>query len=357
MRIFIPKIYWVGGFHKYFMSAFEKNGIEVVTNRIDFKLNLLVHFIKLHQITKIRTLEMEYYLKKYNDSLVSDCISYKPDVFLVFNESKIFTESIKKIKEICKCLMVCVLGDNPWDSDRFRYLPHSLKYFDFIFNAEPVWNINIRKVAPKAKIFWYISGFDPNVFYPVDESSITDDDRKRLLCDVSFTGTSYDEKAEGAYRAEILAQLIDFDLKFWGDGWIHRFKYLPELRYKYQGDRISYEELRKLYHLSKINLNLPAPQILSSFQPRVFEIAAVKGFQIADYRPLLRRLFNEDELVTFETIGELREKISYYLMHEQERKAIAERLHEKVIKNYTWTNWARNIINIIDKPNEYEQFL
>lgn len=355
MKIFIPKTSWIGNFDRYFKSAFKKNNAEVANNSKNFKLNNIIHFFKLQQITKVRTLEMEYYLKKYNEKLVQECIAFKPDVFLIFNESKVFTESIKTIREKCKCLMVCVLGDDPWDSDRFRFLPHSLKYFDLIFNAEPAWNINIRKIAPKTKIFWHCCGFDPDTFYPVGNNSINEDEQERLSCDLSFTGTSYGEKAEGAYRAEILTYLIDFNLKFWGDGWTHRFRYLPELKNKYQGDRICYEDLRKLYTLSKINLNMPAPQILTGFQPRVFEIAAVKGFQIADNRPLLRRLFHEDELVTFDTIGELREKIAYYLVHEQEREAMAEKLHKKVIANYTWAHWAKKILDTIKNPDNFEQ--
>jgi len=357
MKIFLPKISWIGNFDHYFKSAFEGNSIEVVTNNSEFKLNKLIHLFKMQQITKIRTLEMMHYLKKYNKQVLQECLACKPDIFIVFNESRLFPDTIKAIKEQCKCLMVCIIGDDPWDSVRWSAdFPHSLKYFEIIFNAEPIWNNNIKKAAPKAKIYWHYGGFDPKTYFPVDEKTISLADTERLSCDISFTGSSYGAKAEGAYRSDILSYLKDFDLKIWGDdNWPYRFKYLPQLKEKYQGTRLPYKDLRKLYTLSKICLNLPAPQLFTTFQPRVFEIAAVKGFQIADNRPLLHKLFTEEELVTFDTIDELVEKINYYLQHENEKKEIAEKLYKKVTENYTWKHWARRIVDTIESPENYEK--
>lgn len=359
MKIFIPQISWIGNFDRYLFSAFDVDSVEVTTNSAEFRLNRLIHLLKLQQITKIRTLENEYYQKKYNKHVLQECLACKPDVFLVFNESKLYPDTIKNIREQVKCRMVCIIGDDPWDSARWiTDFPHSLKYFDIIFNAEPVWNINIKKVAPQAKIYWHCGGFDPEMHFPVDKKTMSHADIERFTCDISFTGSSYGPKAEGAYRSDILSYLTNFDLKIWGDDdWPYRFKYLPQLKAKYQGTRLSYEELRKLYTLSTINLNLPAPQVLTSFQPRIFEIAAVKGFQIADNRPLLRKLFIEEELVAFDTIDELRAKINYYLSHENERREIVEKLYKKVIENYTWKHWAKQILDTIKKPDNYEQFV
>jgi spore maturation protein CgeB len=347
MKLFIPQINWVGNFFQYFKSAFHDSAIEVATNSNIFKLNKFVHLFKLHQISKINQLENKYYLKTYNDQLIKECLAFRPDVFFVFNESYLYPDTIKTIKEQCKCLMVCALGDDPWDSIRWvADFPHSLKYFDLIFNAEPSWNVNIKKVAPKAKILWHFGGFDPQYYFPVEKKTISQADQEIYNCDISFTGSSYGNKAEGAYRSDILSYLTDFDLKIWGDdNWEYRLKFLPQLTGKIKGGRLSYPDLRKLYTLSSINLNLPAPQIITSFQPRIFEIAAVKGFQIIDNRPLLRKLFNEDEIVTFDTNDELREKARYYLDHENERNILTERLYLKVTENFTWSHWAKLVID------------
>lgn len=353
MKIFIPNIRWIGNFDRYINKAFSESGAEVETNRNNFNLNKYIHFLKLHQIDKIRTWELQYYLKQYNTKLYNDCVSYKPDVFLTFNSGRLYPHTIEAIKHHCKCIMVCIVADDPWDSIRFvTDFPHSLKYYDFIFSGDPIWSTNIRKVAPEAKIYWQYGGYDPGTYYPIDRDTIDDDDREKYTCELSFTGSSYGSKAEGAYRSDILGYLTNYDLKIWGDdNWPYRFKFLPQLKMKYKGSRLPYDDLRKLYTLSKINLNLPAPQVLTSFQPRVFEVAAVKGFQIADYRPLIRKLFTENELITFDSIGELREKIIYYLNNDKERSEITERLNKKVVENYTWKHWAQRILKLINSPD------
>lgn len=356
MKIFIPDIAWVGNYRKFFLDAMKDDAIEVVSNTNRFKANPLIHRFKLHLISKIREWDRQQAMQEYNKKVIGECVKAMPDIFMVMNESKLYPTTIKTIREKCRCIMVGIVADDPWDSIRYKAdFPHSLKYFDFIFTGEPLFSINMKRVAPKGKIYYHYGGFDQEMHHPVEESSILKNDVEKFTCDISFTGSSYGPKAEGAYRSDILSYLTDFNLKIWGDdNWPYRFKYLPQLQDCYRGTRLPYDDLRKLYHLSKINLNLPAPQVLTGFQPRVFEIAACKGFQIADHRPLLRKLFTEEELVTFETIGELKEKIRYYLDHETERNEITERLYKKVTEKYTWKNWAKQILDTIAHPEDYE---
>lgn len=357
MKIFIPHTNWIGNWGKYFYNAFEGEAIEVLGNKHKFHNNSIINTLKLDQISKIKNWSLHNALRTFNEQLIQDCIQEKPDIFMVMNESKLYPTTIKTIRERCKCTMVLILADDPYDSIRYvADFPHSLKYFDFIFNGEPAYNINVRKAAPNAKIFWHVGGFDSEYYHLVDDKALSMEDVKKYTCELSFTGSSYGPKAEGAYRADILSYLTDYDMKIWGDdNWPYRFKYLPQLQDCYIGTRLPYEDLRKLYHLSKINLNLPAPQVITSFQPRVFEIAACKGFQIVDYRPLIDKVFNENELVIFKTIGELREKVQYFLHHEAERNAIAERLYKKVIENFTWKKWAEKILDTIRYPKKYEE--
>ena len=350
MKIFIPRIPWHEGFNLALRKAFAANSVDVVTNSNRYKLNRLIGALPLRKISPVQDWERKHCLRKYNEELFRQVQLAKPDVFLVFNESLLYPETILRIKAECRCRLVCCVGDDPWDSIRWvADFPHSLKHFEYIFSGEPAWDINIRKVAPQAKLHWHYGGYDPDVFFPVEDSAITDSEKQKLSCHVSFTGSSYGTRAEGAFRSDILSYLSDYELKIWGgDKWPYRFRFLPGLKRCYQGERLSYEELRKLYRLSKINLNLPAPQVVSTFQPRVFEIAACKGFQIIDKRDKLFDLFSEDCLVTFETIGELREKIDYYLRNEKQRLVMAEKLFQKVWEKFTWSNWAGEILKVIE---------
>lgn len=357
MKLFIARNFWVGNFYKYFKNAFNSNKVIVASNHNELEENSLIRSLRLNQISPIRNFYLRKSLLKYNKELIKQCISFKPDIFLNYNESNLYPHTIEIIKHNCKCLMVSVVADNPWDSIRYKTdFPHSLRLYDFIFISDPIWNINLKKVAPKSKIYWHTLGFEPSVFFQPDSGTISQKDIENYRCDLSFTGSAYGNKAEGAYRADILSYLTDYDLRIWGnDNWPYRFQFHPKLNNSYKGNRLPYGELRKLYYLTKINLNLPAPQIFTGFQPRVFEIAACKGFQIADYRSSLRKLFNENELVTFKSIVELKDKVEYYLSHEDERIAITERLYNKIVKKYTWKNWAKQIIDTINHPDKFEE--
>lgn len=349
MKLFIPRITWEGDFGSYFLKAFRVNNVDIQTNTSHVPSRSMLRFFKLTSITRIQEAERNRAIKKYGESVLNECLQFSPDVFLVNNESNLPPSVISEIKTKCKCLMAVLVNDDPWDSTRWKCgFPHSLKYFDYIFSADPVWNNNIRKVAPKAKLFWHFGGYDPDRFYPEDVASLTKEITSMLSCDLAFTGSSYGAKAEGAYRSDLLSYLCDFNLKIWGgDNWPHRFIYNPELEGKYKGNRLTFDHLRYLYSIARIMLNIPAPQICYGFQPRVFEIAACKGFQIADNRWLIRYLFNEDELVVFDTIMDLKEKVKYYLEKERERLIISENLHHRVSQHYTWEKWATRILDVL----------
>jgi len=349
MRMFLPRIAWEGDFGKYFFESMKTNGVDIATNTNRFHRNPLLRYTGLRLIEKIKYEERIYYTNKYAQKVLEQCIEFKPDVFFVFNQSMLNPNIIKSIREKCKCLMVLSLGDDPWDSIRWQHdFPHSLKYFDIIFSADPSWNNNIRKVAPQAKIFWHFGGYDENRFYPVNSNELMQSEKEVFTCDLAFTGSSYARKAEGAYRSDILSYLTDYNLKIWGgDKWEYRFKFNPSLKKCFQGGKLSINDLKKLYSTTKIFLNLPAPQVTWGFQPRVFEIAGCRGFQIADNRLLLRHLFSEDELVVFDSIPGLKEKIDYYIKNESERAKLANNLYKRVVNQYTWNHWALRIINTI----------
>jgi len=181
----------------------------------------MIGVTRLRRIRIIQRAEEEYYNSKYNQHVLRQCIESNPDIVVLNNESRINPNTISLIRNNCKSLMVSLLWDDPWDSIRWHHdFPHSLKYFDYIFSADPTWNNNIRKVAPKAKIFWHFGGYDPDRFYPEDTTLLSEEVKSMLSCDIAFTGSSYGSKAEGAYRSDILSYLCDYDLKIWGgDNW------------------------------------------------------------------------------------------------------------------------------------------
>jgi len=355
MKLFFVQNDWTGN-HASFMQKSLSNFVdEVQTNEPLVKCRDLCKRTGLDKIKRVKRWQHRISRKEYNAHLLERCLEAKPDLFIVFNESRIYTETLAEIKKRTKCRMACVIADDPFDSVRFTDFPHNLKYFDFIFNGEPAFTPNISRIAPKAEIFLSVLGYEPSIYKPLPLSVITQKDRERFECDLSFTGSSYSRKAEGGYRSEMLGYLTDYDLRIWGDDkWDYRFRFIPSLSKCFKGERLPYNDLLKLYTLSKINLNLANPQVIAAFQPRIFEIAAVKGFQIADNHKLIRHFFSEEEIVVFDTIAELLEKIRYYLDNEDKRTAMIDRMHKRVIEEFTYDKWAEKVINCINGKSTEE---
>lgn len=352
MKILIVKSGWIGGWMDHVISALKKNGHGVTAIEYQ-RLKSPLRIIKLHNIVHIRNYLERSSWYVFNKKVKQVFDETKPDIFLTMNESYLLPNTIDYIRAK-NCKTVCFVADNPFDSHRYCYFPISLQHFDVLLICDRIWIQNIRNVAANSKIIKIVSGggFNSDIFYPVDESTITEVDQKEFSCDISFTGESYGMNAEGAYRAGILDQLNKYNVKIWGDiGWKIRFPHYENLARFYQGERLPYNDLRKLYKLSTINLNMPSPQILTGFQPRVFEIAACKGFQIVDWREEIEELFSEDELVTFKNINDLLGKADYFIKNPEKRMSYIEKAYKKVWSTYSFDKQINFILSIFIENN------
>lgn len=93
-------------------------------------------------------------------------------------------------------------------------------------------------------------------------------------------------------------------------------------------------EMPKVFHASRINLNITMRPIETGLSLRIWDVLGCAGFLITNYQAEIPEYFEiGKELETYETLEELEEKIRYYLSHEEERVEIAINGYEKV-KNY-----------------------
>lgn len=345
MKILVVNNTWAGGWMNHVVEGLISENHEVHQIRFSRGKNLHKH-LKLSSIIQIKNHFENIDIQNFNKKVKLKFDEVKPEIFLTLNQSRLFHSTIRYIQQK-DCHTACFIADNPFDSHRYTYLPMSLQYFDKLLVSDRIWIQNIRNVAPSSEIIKIPSGggYSPQVFYPVDLSEISIEDRLKLDCDISFTGESYGLLAEGGYRACILDQLGNYKVKIWGDHrWELRFPYHRNLKNYYQGERLSYENLRKLYRLSTININIPSPQIYTGFQPRVFEIAGCKGFQIVDYRKELDDYFTVDEIVTFKNPGDLQEKVEYFVKNPEKRESYIEKAYNKVSERFSWETQIREIL-------------
>ncbi|MBO6114226.1 MAG: glycosyltransferase family 1 protein [Lachnospiraceae bacterium] len=88
---------------------------------------------------------------------------------------------------------------------------------------------------------------------------------------------------------------------------------------------------------SKINLNMTNKPIKTGLPLRIYDLMGAGGFVISNYQAEIPEYFEVDkEIVLYESVPDLLEKIDYYLKHDDERKQIAKNGYERIKKEHTY---------------------
>lgn len=107
-------------------------------------------------------------------------------------------------------------------------------------------------------------------------------------------------------------------------------------------------EMPKVFHASKINLNMTMRPIETGLSLRVWDILGCGGFLLTNYQSEIPEYFEiGKELETYESIEELEQKVQYYLTHEDERIEIAVNGYEKTAKFHTYELRIAEMIRIL----------
>ena len=91
-------------------------------------------------------------------------------------------------------------------------------------------------------------------------------------------------------------------------------------------------EMPKIFHLSKINLNLTSKPIRTGLPLRIWDILSAGGFLLTNYQEEIPEYFEiGKDLEVYTSQEELLQKIDYYLTHEEERSHIAQNGYNKIL--------------------------
>lgn len=121
---------------------------------------------------------------------------------------------------------------------------------------------------------------------------------------------------------------------------------LPDIRNR--GIAKSFTMMPRIFKCSKINLNITARTIKSGLPQRIFDIMAAGGFVLSNYQAEIPEYFIPGEdIVLYESIPDLLDKIGYYLSHEEERLQIAQNGYAKIKKEHLLTHRAQEMLKIL----------
>ena len=120
------------------------------------------------------------------------------------------------------------------------------------------------------------------------------------------------------------------------------------VRVQYMGSVDYWSELPKVFRESKVNLNFTIPNIKSGIPLRVWDVLGARGFLLTNYQAEIPLYFKEGEdLVCFDGIEDLKEKVAYYLAHDRERNEIAWNGYEKVKQHHSYVNRIQEMLYVI----------
>lgn len=208
--------------------------------------------------------------------------------------------------------------------------------YDYLFFKDPYIVKTYQNELGIENAFYLPECCNPNYHKRVQLSKA---DIDKYSCDLSTAGNLHTP------RIAVFSHLKGYNVKIWGNPapW---WAYTKNIKSFIQNKFVANEEKSKAFFASKIVLNNLQPAEIFGVNVRVFEIAAAGGFQIVTWRPGLQQLYNiESEIVTFKTINELKEKIDYYLTHEDERRSIANLAHKRTQKEHTYNKRLQLLID------------
>lgn len=233
-----------------------------------------------------------------------------------------------------------------WYVENWRHLPYwkdIAPAYDGFFHIQPGEFEQRLEEAGCHHHAFVQTACDPVVHRPV---TLSPQEQEEYGCDISFAGAGYYN------RIQFFKGLTDYNFKLWGVSWADR-----DLGRRLVGgeSRFDNEKFMKIAAGSKINLNLHSSNAhdgvdpkCDAINPRVFEIAAAGAFQLCDPCIGLDRFFDfERELPVYRNLRELRDRIDYFLAHPAERKAIAEAARARALKDHTYENRARKMLDFL----------
>ena len=313
-------------------------------------------YFSLKDTTRIKAnseILSEKFIGLMGEVVAAKAAEYRPDFILALAQAPLTPETIHRLKELNVPIAF-------WFVEDFRTLTYwkevSTSYDHFFTIQKDDFHSELINAGVK-DCYYLPQAAQPTIHRPLNLSF---DQKKLYEADISFLGAAYHN------RVQSFPRLLGHDFKIWGTGW--NVESPLGKRLQNNNKRIATEETVKIYNAAKINLNLHSSTFHYGINPegdfvnpRTFEIAACKGFQLLDDRSDLKNLFKVDEeIITFKSLDELKDQINYFLEDIDLRNAIANRSYKRVLNEHTIEHRMQEIllhvfINRLDSIKKIEK--
>lgn len=330
-------VLYIGQFTKGTTSRMRAQEIQCILKPSVFDvIDTNIPFFETHKI--IRSLGFQYkkgpLISKVNSYIKNQIPHTNYDLIWIDKGIYMEVSTMKMLKEKTKKL-VHYTPDMAFYANKSKYLEHSLPYYDYCISTKTAESKFYLNLIPKQKLLMTTQGYSEKIHKPFHRFEDKDDA-------VVFIGLAE------AHRFEIAKHLLkaDLQLKLVGKKWqgfVNRHQRFQHLNYL--GETIYDEAYSALISSSKFSLGFLSKQFPEYHTTRTFEILACGTALLTEANPETMAFFDDDEVIFYKNPGELIEKITYYIDHDDELEKLINKGREKVVKSgYDYQNILANVL-------------
>ncbi len=266
-------------------------------------------------------------------ALVRQVAQFEPDLVMTLLGNYTPPSTIKMVRQVTQAPIICWVQDHMGTMGR-QYVIGS--GYDYLFAKDLAMVELMRRFTHQNDVHYLAEACNPRIHRPVVP---TPEQRQRYQCEVTTAATLY------YYRSAVLESIADFDLKIWGS--CPKF-YDGPLRSRHAGSGVYGDGKAACFRTAKIVLNTLFPTEISGLNARAFEAAGCGAFQLMNESQAITRHFEPGrEIEVFRNLAELREKIRFYLDHDDERIAIANAGAERAHREHTYAIRLQEIFDTV----------
>lgn len=324
---------------RYCASALEETGCLVDVFEAPEFFGAFSALEKLHVPLEKREYLENSFLQVVSEAIYAKALAFQADLVLCLAQAPISRQILRRLRK-------AEITTAMWFVEDYRLFTYWRAFAPFydvfaVIQREPFLQ-ELDAIGVTNTLYLPLAAL-PAFHTPLALSPV---ERTQFGAELSFLGAGYPN------RRAAFTQFAGLDFKIWGNEW-EGATHLAHL-VQQNGRRISSEDAVRIYNATDININLHSSIHVKDLvsrgdfvNPRTFEVAACGAFQLVDERELMGELFAPDELATFTTLDELQTAIAYYRAHPEERKAIAARGRERVLRDHTYAQRMHQLLGFI----------
>jgi spore maturation protein CgeB len=280
------------------------------------------------------------HVARMNRDLIEEARAFRPDVLLVFKGEIIFPETIRLISRELGATTASYYVDSPlWPDNSTLHILYGLQCFDVAFVFDGHYAPEMRRLGCR-RVEVLPFACEPTVHRPVE---LAEWERQQFGSAVCFVG-NYQGGFSG--RERILGELLEFDVRIWGEGWEHCEN--AAVKSRWTGRSAAGDDLARVYSASAVTLNITYPHSITQPNMRTFEAPACGILLINDHLDGLSQFFEIGrEIEVYHDVTELKEKIEYYLDRPAQRQELAAAGHARAHRDHTYEHRMRQMMRQI----------